>query len=158
MGTATTYVAPNQNGGAVNKTDRPNYHIEVNILDSTLTAINSSPLKYVPNQVGLLTVDFASAIGGFMSDPKEGLFSFLYSLEVLEVWGGSSESPVTTTELQAVLAKKQLLQTGGANMWEFLLRESSTGTSGVPGRFLTEFQNPLMWLQEQISAAGEDAD
>ncbi len=107
-------------------TGRANYNVQIDIFDDDNGGVKltSSVLKYVPNQAGLLTVDLSSIIGGLMSDPDNTLFSLQYHLDVTEVWSGSSESPQTTTTIQAILAEEQLLHTGGALMWEALLRES----------------------------------
>lgn len=99
-----------------------NYRISIDIRDEADTfSILGTSFIYIPKQSGLLDLDISEIVSFYMR--SVGLFSFSYFLRVTEVWEGSFESPIDTTILQAVLAQKQLLSVGGANMWENLLRE-----------------------------------
>ena len=100
-----------------------NYRIELEIRDEADTfSLFDNIFVYVPNQAGLLDLDVGSIVTNYMKEA--GLFSFEYFLRVVEVWEESLSEPSTnTTVLQAILASKQLLSVGGANMWENLLRE-----------------------------------
>ena len=127
-----------------NLTTKQNYRIAVDIFDADDNSlIFDKTFFYVPNQAGLLTFDVGNMLITYMKIID--VFSKEYFLELTEEWEGSSESATTLTTLQAILAFKQLLKQGGANMFEFLLRDDTIGTSGVPGRFLTEFKTPMMW-------------
>jgi hypothetical protein len=81
-----------------------------------------------------------------MYDPDNTQFSLEYFLRITEVWTGSSEAYTQTATLQAILAQEQLLHQGGSAMWEYILRESTTGTSGVTGELATKFENPIKWI------------
>lgn len=109
---------------SVDVTSVQNYRIELEIRDALDTfSLFNNVFVYVPNQAGKLDLDVGGIVTSYMK--SNGLFSFEYFIRVIEVWEGSVEVSVDTTILQAVLASKQLLSVGGANMWENLLRVGS---------------------------------
>ena len=111
----------NDTGYINNRTTRENYRVNLEIRDEADTlSILDTPFTYIPNQAGLLDLDVSAIVSFYMRDIA--VFSFSYFMRITEVWQGSSESSVDTTVLQALLAQKQLLSVGGANMWENLLR------------------------------------
>ena len=107
------------------------YHITVDIFDDDDggAKITTTPLKYVANQAGELTIDLSGIISGVMSDPDATLFSLQFHLEIIEVSQAGSETPIITATLQAILAKEQLLHQGGALMWS---RVSATDFPRAP--------------------------
>ena len=136
------YQGVGQVGGFVNQnSDRQGYRIEVQLFDKDNELLFNNIFSYVPNQAGFVTIDVGTLMSFNLTSSSTFSFSREYYLEMTEKWNGGQESTVQTTLLQAVLAEKQLLKTGGANMWEYLLVEGGS----IRGQLLTRFQNPKMW-------------
>ncbi|GAF98382.1 unnamed protein product, partial [marine sediment metagenome] len=130
------------NAGYVNNlSTHIGYRIEVEIQDDAGVPLFDTIFKYVPNQAGFVTIDVGPLMSFFESAPDTFTFSKEYRLSMQEVWNGGSETPVITTTLQSILARKQLLKQGGANMWENLLREGADVEVGTWG-FIDEAPPP----------------
>lgn len=110
---------------------RKGYHFDITVVDDTDGVdINSVPLVYIPNQAGRSgLIDMSDIMTNLLK--LKLVLSNEFHLEITDDWNGASSQPVVTTDtIQAVFAKKQLLQQGGALMWEQLL----TAGSGIfPG-------------------------
>lgn len=122
--TTETFIATDT--GIVTLKLRKGYHFDITVVDDEDGVdINSVPLVYIPDQSGRSgLIDMSDIMTNLLKIKL--ILSNEFHLEITDDWNGASSQPVVTTDtIQAVFAKKQLLQQGGALMWEQLLVESS---------------------------------
>lgn len=127
--TTETFIATDT--GIVTLKLRKGYHFDITVVDDTDGVdINSVPLVYIPNQAGRSElIDMSDIMTNLLK--LKLILSNEFHLEITDDWNGASAQPVITTDtIQAVFAKKQLLQQGGALMWEQLLTSGSGIFSG----------------------------
>jgi len=101
-----------------------NYKVNIRIFDGTNTnELTDTVFKYSPKPDGTLFID----VGEILTNLQLAN-SLLYVLRYFATWEGTTQGEQSTSVVQSVLAKKQLLDRGGSNMWLNLLR-TNTGSS-----------------------------
>ena len=94
-----------------------NYNVAINLVDnSTGDFILTNPVRYTPKQTGELFVDLAGLFFGYQ--PFDGALDF--KITYAEGWNGVDQGYAVSNDFLGLPAKKQLLNDGGANMWEYL--------------------------------------
>lgn len=120
-------------------TGKKNYKVEIEIRDSTnINPLINQTFRYSPKPDGNIFID----IGALMTEYQESVegVSVEYVLNYRAIWDGLTPPAFTVTPvIQSVYAEKQLLDQGGSNMWNYLLKT----TSAPP---LSVFKNPVIWV------------
>jgi len=113
-----------------------NFKVLIDVLDSNDVAFFTITFKFSPKPDGSLFID----LGRIVTEISEarGALETRFKLTYSSEWDGGSTAPVTIGPFLAVYGEKQLLSEGGANMFEHLLKDSSS-------KFATVFKNPCFW-------------
>lgn len=141
-------------GGFVNnETTKPNYRIQVNLLDASNDPLNEDPFEYQPNPTGYLLLNVSGIIRSLIiPDNDTDLTTFaavedanIYKSFVLgytEVFTDSSESESIDTEtVWSIFGALQIPSLYGGNMALY-----ATFDDGTPqAKFLTKLTTPVMW-------------
>lgn len=96
----------------------------------------SRPEVYKPQQNGDLFLNISSLIAVVFQNE----ISINYQLRYQEYYNGIIQTSITDEPVFALVGRKQLLDVGGSNMWEFLSNEAT------PCKPMTKFKNPVTWL------------
>ena len=94
-----------------------NYNVVINFIDNpTGLFLFTSGVRYTPKQTGELFVDLSGLFFGYQ--PFEGALDF--KITYAESWDGVDQGYSVSNDYLGLPAKKQLLNDGGSNMWEYL--------------------------------------
>jgi len=121
-----------------NLTTHQNYKVNIEILEKTgTTKLIDLTFKYSTKPNGELFLDVGRILTTYQRENEK--ISLEYVLRYKPTYEGSTEDWVNTPIIQSILASKQLLDVGGSNMWENLLRDETTPTPAGDAKLLTKF-------------------
>lgn len=132
----------------VNLLYRPNYNVAINLIDnSTGNFILSSAVRYTPKQNGELFVDLSGLFFGYQ--PFEGALDF--KITYAESWGGVDLGYSVSNDYLGLPASKQLLNDGGANMWEYLPNVQNVSDINKITKSASPDNEPIFWFDLDVS-------
>ena len=125
-----------------------NYNVAINLLDnSTGDFILTNPVRYTPKQTGELFVDLAGLFFGYQ--PFDGALDF--KITYAESWNGVDQGYVVSNDFLGLPAKKQLLNDGGANMWEYLPNVKNVSDINKITKSASPDNEPILWFDLDVS-------
>lgn len=93
---------------------------------------------YVPQSNGDITFNIGPAIEGILL--KSGITNSLYTIDYASIRNGVETPEGTTPAVLAVLSRRQILSTNGANLYEYVAKSTDD-----LGKILTNFDEPKLW-------------
>lgn len=114
-----------------------NYKVNIDILDEADAPLISFTFRYAVKLDGALFVDVSQALTELHE--RDGSQSILYKLEFWETYTGFVGAKTKTDTIQSIYARRQILQTGGTSLYEYLADETTLGN------VLTFFELPKCW-------------
>ena len=101
-------------------TTKSNYSIEITVFDrSGVTELIENPIRFKPRQNGSLFIDLAGLLVGRVVQNRDTQFRVQYS----EHYNGENFSAVLYDPIIGLIGRKQFLETGGSNMWDYLANQ-----------------------------------
>lgn len=129
-------------------TYKANYNVSINLLDnSTGDFILTNTVRYTPKQTGGLFVDLAGLFFGYQ--PFDGALDF--KITYAESWNGVDQGYVVSNDYLGLPAKKQLLNDGGSNMWEYLPNVQNVSDINKITKSASPDNEPIFWFDLDVS-------
>lgn len=127
---------------------RPNYNVAINLVDnSTGDFILTSPVRYTPKQTGELFVDLSGLFFGYQ--PFNGALDF--KITYAESWSGIDQVYSVSDDYLGLPAKKQILNNGGSNMWEYLPNVQNVSDINKITKSSSPDNEPVFWFDLDVS-------
>jgi len=113
-----------------------NYKINIMILDENDDVLISTIFKYSVKVDGTVNVDLGRVVTEI--NESRGALSTRFKINYFETYTGNVGPETIIGEWLAVYGEKQILSTGGANMYEYLLNDPTSKQA-------TPFDKPVFW-------------